>query len=197
MVEPARGFELAMAIVVHERLAKVTFSSAVGSGRIVGACGLGSGSRSRASTLPFSFAFVFAFSFSLAFSLLSAFLSSFASAFAFAFVPVGGSARGTRLVGRIPRSPRMWGLVGIIATALRCPLWSPPTWLLGIAFLSLSLLPLNQCWADESVLETAFVAISFGAIAVFPIFEAVTSRGIADFRCGWLFGSGTRLASSF
>ena len=156
-----------------------------------------SGSRSRTTVLPFPFAFVLTFVFSLAFSLLSAFLSSFASAFAFAFVPMGGSARGTRLVGRIPRSPRMWGLVGIIATALRCPLWSPPTWLLGIAFLSLSLLPLNQRWADESVLETAFVAISFGAIAVFPVPEAVTSWGIADFGSGWLLGSGTRLASSF
>ena len=76
-------------------------------------------------------------------------------------------------------------------------MWSPPTWLLRIASLSLSLSPLNQYWADESVLETAFVAISFGAIAVFPVPEAVTSWGIADFRSGWLLGSGTRLASSF
>ena len=75
-----------------------------------------SGSRSRTTVLPFPFAFVLTFVFSLAFSLLSAFLSSFSSAFAFAFVPMGGSARGTRLVGRIPRSPRMWGLVGIIAS---------------------------------------------------------------------------------
>ena len=76
-------------------------------------------------------------------------------------------------------------------------MWSHPTWLLRIAFLSLSLTSLNQYGTDESVLQTAFVAISFSAIAVFPIFEAVTSRGIAHFRSGWLFGSGTRLASSF
>ena len=107
MVEPARGFELAIAIVVHERLAKITSSSAfVGSIGNAGACGLRSGSRSRTSVLSFSFAFVFAFFFSLAFSLLTAFLSSSASAFTFAFVPMGGSTRGTRLVGRIPRTLR-------------------------------------------------------------------------------------------
>ena len=89
----ARGFQLALATVVHEGLAKIAFSSAFcGSIRNGGACGLGSGSRSRASILPFSLAFVFAFVLSLAFSFFPAFSSSFASAFAFAFVPLGGSA---------------------------------------------------------------------------------------------------------